>query len=76
MLSRKSTILLTFICILPILLNSCANRGDARKYPPDPKLRVKRISRKVEDLDYQMHWAKRVGVILNLQAQMSCGGHL
>ena len=42
MLSRKSTILLTFICILPILLNSCANRGDARKYPPDPKLRVKK----------------------------------
>jgi len=27
---------------LPFLLNSCANRGDARKSPPDPKLRVKR----------------------------------
>jgi len=33
---------LIFICILPFLLNSCANRGDARKSPPDPKLRVKR----------------------------------
>ena len=42
MLSRKSTILLTFICILPILLNSCANRGDARKSPPNPELRVKK----------------------------------
>ena len=33
---------LIIICILPILLNSCANRGDARKSPPDPKLRVKK----------------------------------
>ena len=42
MLSRKSTILLTFICILPFLLNSCGTGADARKYPPDPKLRVKK----------------------------------
>ena len=27
---------------MPFLLNSCANRGDARKSPPDPKERVKR----------------------------------
>ena len=33
---------MVFICILPFLLNSCANRGDARKSPPDPKLRVKK----------------------------------
>ena len=33
---------LVFLSILPFLLNSCANRGDARKSPPDPKLRVKR----------------------------------
>ncbi|MDC3119616.1 DUF3576 domain-containing protein [Candidatus Pelagibacter sp.] len=42
MLSRKSTILLTFMCILPILLNSCGTGADARKYPPDPKLRVQK----------------------------------
>ena len=42
MLSRKSTILLTFMCILPFLLNSCGTGADARKYPPDPKLRVKK----------------------------------
>ena len=30
------------IIILPFLLNSCANRGDARKSPPDPKKRLKR----------------------------------
>jgi len=39
---KKITKILIFICILPFLLNSCANRGDARKSPPDPKLRVKR----------------------------------
>ena len=42
MFSKKILKLLVFICILPFLLNSCANRGDARKSPPDPKLRVKR----------------------------------
>ena len=42
MLIKKLTKILIFICILPFLLNSCANRGDARKSPPDPKLRVKR----------------------------------
>ena len=30
------------MCILPFLLNSCANRGDARKSPPNPELRVKK----------------------------------
>jgi hypothetical protein len=42
MISKKISKILVFICILPFLLNSCANRGDARKSPPDPKLRVKR----------------------------------
>ena len=42
MISKKILKLLVFICILPFLLNSCANRGDARKSPPDPELRVKR----------------------------------
>jgi hypothetical protein len=42
MISKKISKILVFIFILPFLLNSCANRGDARKSPPDPKLRVKR----------------------------------
>ena len=42
MFTKKFINILVFICILPFLLNSCANRGDARKSPPDPKLRVKR----------------------------------
>ena len=42
MFSKKILKLLVFICILPLLLNSCSNRGDARKSPPDPKLRVKK----------------------------------
>jgi hypothetical protein len=42
MFSNKIIKILIFICILPFLLNSCANRGDARKSPPDPKERVKR----------------------------------
>ena len=42
MFTKKFSKILVFICILPFFLNSCANRGDARKSPPDPKLRVKR----------------------------------
>ena len=42
MFSKKTLKLLIFICILPFLLNSCANRGDARKSPPNPELRVKK----------------------------------
>jgi len=39
---KKIIKILVFLSILPFLLNSCVNRGDARKSPPDPKLRVKR----------------------------------
>ena len=42
MFTKKFINILVFICILPLLFNSCANRGDARKSPPDPKERVKR----------------------------------
>jgi len=42
MFTKKFINILVFICILPFLFNSCANRGDARKSPPDPKERVKR----------------------------------
>ena len=42
MFTKKFINISVFICILPFLFNSCANRGDARKSPPDPKERVKR----------------------------------
>ena len=42
MFSKNFIKILVFISILPFLFNSCANRGDARKSPPDPKERVKR----------------------------------
>ena len=42
MFSKKTLKLLIFVCIFPFLLNSCANRGDARKSPPNPELRVKK----------------------------------
>ena len=46
MISEKTIKKLIFLLVLPFLLSSCAdlikNRGDARKSPPDPKLRVKK----------------------------------
>ena len=42
MFSKKFIKILVFICILTFLFNSCANRCDAKKSPPDPMLRVKR----------------------------------
>lgn len=42
MFSKKLSKILVFILILPFLFNSCANRGDARKSPPNPKERLKR----------------------------------
>ena len=29
-----------FLILIPLTLNSCANRGDARKSPPDPDERI------------------------------------
>ena len=42
MFSKKLSKILVFILILPFLFNSCANRGDAKKSPPNPKERLKR----------------------------------
>ena len=42
MLSKKFTILIIFLCFSSFLLNSCGTGADARKYPPDPKLRVQK----------------------------------
>ncbi len=39
---KKANFTILFIIFFAFLLNSCANRGDARKSPPDPKERVKR----------------------------------
>lgn len=40
--SKKFIKLAFFISLVPFLLNSCGTGADARKYPPDPKLRVKK----------------------------------
>ena len=42
MLSKKFKILVPFCLIVVFFLNSCGTGVDARKYPPDPKLRVKK----------------------------------
>ena len=42
MLSKKFTILIIFLSFSSFLLNSCGTGADARKYPPDPKLRVQK----------------------------------
>ena len=39
---KKANFTILIIIFFAFLLNSCANRGDARKSPPDPKERVKR----------------------------------
>ena len=42
MLSKKFTVLIIFLSFSSFLLNSCGTGADARKYPPDPKLRVQK----------------------------------
>tara|TARA_B110000027_G_scaffold119599_1_gene132401 strand:+ start:511 stop:1065 length:555 start_codon:yes stop_codon:yes gene_type:complete len=42
MFSYKFIKIAIFITISSFLLNSCGTGGDARKYPPDPKLRVQK----------------------------------
>jgi hypothetical protein len=39
---KKLLILGLFAAFIPFFLNSCGTGADARKYPPDPKLRVKK----------------------------------
>ena len=40
---KKISLIGFFLTFVPFLLNSCGTGVDARKYPPDPKLRVKKI---------------------------------
>ena len=42
MISKKFINSILFLCFLAFFLNSCGTGVDARKYPPDPKLRVKK----------------------------------
>ena len=42
MFSKKFIISTIFISFLPFMLNSCGTGVDARKFPPDPNLRVKK----------------------------------
>jgi|TARA_B100000787_G_C16178015_1_gene290131 hypothetical protein len=41
MFSLKFLKILVFLLITPLFINSCGKGGDARKFPPDPKERVK-----------------------------------
>jgi len=42
MLTKLTSNLILFVFLTTLFLNSCANRGDARKSPPNPKERVKK----------------------------------
>ena len=42
MKSKKLLILGFFLSFVPLMLNSCGTGVDARKYPPDPKKRIKK----------------------------------
>ena len=42
MFSKKFIITALFVSFLPVLLNSCGMGADARKFPPNPELRVKK----------------------------------
>lgn len=42
MISKKTIKLTLFLTFLPFWLSSCGTGVDAKKYPPDPELRVKK----------------------------------
>ena len=42
MFSSKLILSVTFLGFLAFILNSCGTGADARKYPPEPELRVKK----------------------------------
>ena len=42
MISKKIIKLMFLTCFLPFLLISCGTGVDARKFPPNPELRVKK----------------------------------
>jgi PBP1b-binding outer membrane lipoprotein LpoB len=66
---------LILIFLSVIFLNSCGGKlpgADARKYPPNPKERVKKILRKEEVLDFQMLEKVKVEH-LSLQVLMNYG---
>ena len=71
----KNLKFLFLIFLSAIFLNSCGGKlpgADARKYPPDPQARVKKILRKVEVLDFQKLEKIKVEH-LSLQVRMNYG---
>ena len=72
--------IICFLVVACLFLNACNGKfpgADARKFPADPKKRVKKILRK----DGGSHLIKLLEVVnvvehLILQAQMNCGEHL
>ena len=65
MFSKKIIISLIFSSFLAILLNSCGMGADARKYPPQPELELRKIWKKDGDLDLWMELRKEEEEILN-----------
>ena len=58
------------------LLNGCNGKfpgADARKFPDDPALRVKKILKKEEVLNLMINSVELKVVSLTLQVQMNCG---
>ena len=49
-IKAKFNKILTLFFLL-VFLNQCGMGADARKYPPEPEKRVKKIWKKEEDLD-------------------------
>ena len=75
MFSMKSLKLPLVLLLLSIFLNSCGIElpgADARKYPPDPKLRVAKNIEEGRGFRLMDSLKKKVG-LLNLQPLMSYG---
>ncbi len=74
--NRKLIILpLVTLVTLMFLLNSCS-KTDARKYPPDPKLRVKKNIEEGRGFRLMDMGKKKELVNLILRVRMSFGEHL
>ena len=78
MFSKKIINIALFLCFGTFLLSSCApfNSVDAKKFPPDPKLRVKKNME--EGRGFRLMDQVKKGLveeILSLLAQMNYGEH-
>ena len=75
MFSNKALKLIFFLSFLPFWLNSCGTGVDARKYPPQPELRVKKNLEEGRGFRFQILLRKIVQQIMSLQVLMNFGEH-